>query len=538
MKRQCFSTFILGLVSLPAFAVQYTYDSLSRLTSVNYDNGQTIITYTYDAAGNRLTRTVAGTAVDVIPPVLNITSPVNGSVVTSTPVTIAGTATDAGSGASGVASVTVNGLPATGGTASGGNVANWSSRVPLNPGVNTILVAATDGSANANYTSWNEILIYNPPLLSSSGDGLPDVWKTAHGISLTGNSANLDPDVDGYLTGLEYATGTDPKNAASKPEGVDGLSYVQFRDRFDDDQYADRWVLGAIQPFSDYTLTEAENVLNTQLQQPGSDCTGYQLQSYAAMDVANTVYRATFVMEGYGRTSVGLMRNYDQSNKIELIFDNDHSPALQILSVDGGVETLAPAAVSATYQGAPVHIRLIKTGNSYAVYVNHVPQGNVINNGLGDTTLRPFMGLQSCSTDGGAVNTTVDEVQMLLDRDGDGLPDLVDDKNVNGVVDAGETGPLNPDSDDDGVMDGYDNCSLVPNPDQRDSNADGYGNQCDADLNNDGRANSLDLGLFKKVYGTADPDSDLNGDGRVNSLDLGLFKKLYGQPPGPSGILP
>lgn len=40
------------------------------------------------------------------------------------------------------------------------------------------------------------------------------------------------------------------------------------------------------------------------------------------------------------------------------------------------------------------------------------------------------------------------------DVDGDGLPDAVEDANGNGVVDPGETDPLNPDTDGDGVPDG------------------------------------------------------------------------------------
>lgn len=98
-----------------------------------------------------------------------------------------------------------------------------------------------------------------------------------------------------------------------------------------------------------------------------------------------------------------------------------------------------------------------------------------------------------------------------------------------------------PDTDKDGVPDYADNCVLVPNPDQRDSDGDGYGNACDADLSNDGVVNSLDLGLFKRAFdGKADEDlaaaADFNGDSRINSLDLGLFKKMYGKPPGPSGL--
>jgi len=92
------------------------------------------------------------------------------------------------------------------------------------------------------------------------------------------------------------------------------------------------------------------------------------------------------------------------------------------------------------------------------------------------------------------------------------------------------------DSDGDGIDDTSDNCILVPNADQRDSDDDGFGNMCDADLNNDNNVNSLDLGLFKKRYLTTDADADLNGDGKVNSLDLGRFKQLYLKNPGPTGV--
>jgi len=103
------------------------------------------------------------------------------------------------------------------------------------------------------------------------------------------------------------------------------------------------------------------------------------------------------------------------------------------------------------------------------------------------------------------------------------------------------------DSDADGVDDDFDNCKLVPNgpqiPDaggnsQLDSNGDGYGNICDADLNNDGVVNGLDVGPFVVEFGTAGPDTDFNGDGVVNGLDVGPFITGFGQAPGPSALAP
>jgi hypothetical protein len=101
------------------------------------------------------------------------------------------------------------------------------------------------------------------------------------------------------------------------------------------------------------------------------------------------------------------------------------------------------------------------------------------------------------------------------------------------------------DVDSDGITDSADNCLLVPNGPlnsdtgdnpQQDSDQDGYGNACDADLNNDCYVNAQDLSLFAQVFESSNSEADLNADGYVNSLDLGLLRSLYEQAPGPSGI--
>src|SRR5437868_5019900 len=52
----------LSIVSAAhAVPISYSYDALNRLTSVVYPDGTTV-TYTYDAAGNRLNRTVVSVA--------------------------------------------------------------------------------------------------------------------------------------------------------------------------------------------------------------------------------------------------------------------------------------------------------------------------------------------------------------------------------------------------------------------------------------------------------------------------------------------
>ena len=94
------------------------------------------------------------------------------------------------------------------------------------------------------------------------------------------------------------------------------------------------------------------------------------------------------------------------------------------------------------------------------------------------------------------------------------------------------------DSDSDAVCDPADNCTLVSNPLQRDTDGDDYGNYCDPDFNNDLLVNAIDLASFKARYFSSDVDADLNGDGVVNASDLAILKSMYLQAPGPSGLLP
>ncbi len=91
------------------------------------------------------------------------------------------------------------------------------------------------------------------------------------------------------------------------------------------------------------------------------------------------------------------------------------------------------------------------------------------------------------------------------------------------------------DSDGDGYDDAQDNCIEIANSDQRDSNGDGFGNVCDADLDNNGSVNVGDLNIFRSVYRTNDADADLDGNGYVSTGDLHIFRALYGKPPGPAG---
>lgn len=103
---------------------------------------------------------------------------------------------------------------------------------------------------------------------------------------------------------------------------------------------------------------------------------------------------------------------------------------------------------------------------------------------------------------------------------------------------------LPPDTDGDGLLDPLDNCILVANPMQRDTDNDGIGNICDTDINlpNDCTSNVLDLGALRLAFFTQpgdanwNPDADFNGDGVVNFADLGTLRITFFLTPGPSGL--
>src|ERR1017187_10202313 len=140
----------LLLVTRAAAAVQvvYSYDSLNRLTNVYYGNGS-VISYTYDAADNRLTYSGA-VANDTILPSIAITIPTTGSSYTNTSATInlSGTASDN----VGVTLVTWQNLSGGVGVASVTN--SWSiNGIPLQSGQNAIFVTAYDAAGNSDYAT-------------------------------------------------------------------------------------------------------------------------------------------------------------------------------------------------------------------------------------------------------------------------------------------------------------------------------------------------------------------------------------------------
>ncbi len=198
---------------------------------------------------------------------------------------------------------------------------------------------------------------------------------------------------------------------------------------------------------------------------------------------------------------------------------------LLLLSEESCSYFLAPAYQTVTQAGGNFGVNLTSGGECHWQIQSDAAWAMVTstNNGSGNSTIQYSINANTLT------NSRSSHINILDDNN-----QQVAQFTINQEAGA--------DIDTDGVIDSNDNCRLTANLSQLDSDGDHFGNACDADLNNDCKTNSLDLGKFKSVYGTntgtpaLKAAADFNGDSRVNSLDLGLFKKLFGKAPGPSGL--
>jgi YD repeat-containing protein len=164
MKTNLYIKFILSLFfivqSTIAGQVLYLYDSLDRLTNVDYGNGS-VITYTYDPAGNRLAYSAVVSG-DTTPPNLTITSPTTGPAYTNntTTISLAGTASD------NVGVTLVTWANDRGGIGTATGTSSWNiSGIQLQTGANTVSVTVWDAAGNSTAATLTVTLqaVVSPP---------------------------------------------------------------------------------------------------------------------------------------------------------------------------------------------------------------------------------------------------------------------------------------------------------------------------------------------------------------------------------------
>ena len=127
--------------------------------------------------------------------------------------------------------------------------------------------------------------------------------------------------------------------------------------------------------------------------------------------------------------------------------------------------------------------------------------------GTGDAADRfPTDGSETVDTDGDGVGDAAD-----TDDDGDQLSDVAE-------VSIG-TNPLIPDSDTDGILDGADNCPLFANTAQTNTDGDSQGDVCDPDDDNDTLADSEETNYGADGWLSESRIADSDGDGKTDSTD-------------------
>ncbi|MGK0359466.1 MAG: hypothetical protein ACI9U2_001768, partial [Bradymonadia bacterium] len=118
-----------------------------------------------------------------------------------------------------------------------------------------------------------------------------------------------------------------------------------------------------------------------------------------------------------------------------------------------------------------------------------------------------------------------DDVCNGIDDDCDGMPD-------EGLADCDDV-----DADDDGVLDGADNCPEVFNVDQVDTDDDGAGNACDDDDDGDGALDDDDCGVIDPLrFPGADERCNAVDDDCDGSVDEALTQRCYDGPEGTDGV--
>lgn len=207
---------VMCMATMDAAAIICSYDTLNRLTRVDYDNG-TSIAYTYDAAGNRLTFAAqTGVASDRVAPVIHITQPTAGHlyVTTAGSVTLAGTASDA----NGVSSLSCTNdigaqAPVDGST-------SWTAGpIALSNGLNRVIIAALDPTGNVGRATLVVVKLAadagsDPYSFDADGDGVPDWAEILSRTSTTNANSHLrfwNPTAQELAPGhflLEWASST------------------------------------------------------------------------------------------------------------------------------------------------------------------------------------------------------------------------------------------------------------------------------------------------------------------------------------------
>ncbi len=324
----------------------------------------------------------------------------------------------------------------------------------------------------------------------SDGDNLGDCYEQALGTLPN----NPDTDNDGLNDGQEVNTyGTNPLVSDSDSDGLSDGDEVNVYGT--NPMMADSDNDGLIDP------TEINGKNPTQPMDADTDKDG--------------------LLDGYEDASHDGALNYNETDPNNPDWDRD--------TLQDGCEVLGKNPTN------PFEMDTDKDGLADGVEdANHNCIQDAINRSFNETDPNNPDSDSDTLTDGLEVLGNNPTNAMKADTDGDGLPDGVEDKNLNGAFDAGETNPTNPDSDQDVLLDGCEVKGSNPtNPLHPDSDGDGLldgvedANQnCALDAN-ETDPNAVDSDKdelsdsFEPSVGTDSINPDSDGNTLLDGIDTG-----------------
>ncbi len=319
------------------------------------------------------------------------------------------------------------------------------------------------------------------------------------------DSSLLDTDHDGLPDAVELAIGTNPNDPDSDDDGVidgnepnwsddtdgDGLINPLDPDS-DNDGLFDGTEAGITMPSSgtdlaaNHFIADADPTTHTKVLNPDTDHGGIK-------DGAEDFNRN-------GRIDPGeLDPNLKSDDLTSLDTDGDGLPdALEIMI--GSNPNDADSDDDGVIDGAEPNFRDDTDGDGLINVLDPDSDNDGLFDGteLGITVPDPDTDLSKGHFIADADPTTTTG-PLNPDTDHGGVKDGDEDTNHDGKIDPGERDPNNPaddvlvDTDGDGIPDATDNCPLVANPSQADQDHDGIGDACDPDK--DGNGFNDDIGV-------------------------------------------
>jgi outer membrane protein OmpA-like peptidoglycan-associated protein len=341
----------------------------------------------------------------------------------------------------------------------------------------------------------------NPNSKDSDGDGLPDGVELALGL----DPAQADSDGDGTPDGAEDADGDGLTNGQEVAAGLDPNSNADAGLDSDGDGIpnAQEVALGT-DPFK--KDTDGDGLPDDVEVKLGLDPTKADSDGDGVADGAEDA-------DGDGLTnSAELDAGLNPGDRNDAALDSDGDGLPNARELELGTD---PFAADSDGDGLPDGLE-VKLGLDPL-------EGDSDGDGVAD-------GAEDSDGDGipNARELELGTDPSDTDADNDGVDDKADNcplvANADQLdTDADGTGDAcSDDADGDAVRDGADNCKLVANPDQADLDQDGTGDACDPDVDGDGIPNSVEGGETTDTDrdGTADfRDTDSDADGIPDAVE-------------------